>query len=137
MTAEARFRIEVARLFSGKPMAVRRVAAVLRKSHGRFRRADEVARHAGLRNRHELNTLLINSRTASLSETSLIIRVLWWSIRWEEERVTLSQQASDESRYESQLSREVVRALGTPWSEVRQQGTAWVVQQARARLFRA
>lgn len=130
-----------------EPVAVRKgIIRLLLHCHGRLgsrvpdgptESADAVAKAAGLRNRHRLNSHLTANRPPGLTELARLLRVVWWSMRFEEEQIGLSRQAAGEGRYGSQYSRAVVRALGLPWSVVKARGAEWVVARVRDILRKA
>ena len=104
------------------------VEAVL-LSGGSIGTAGRVAPHLGLHDRFALRRLLKSEGLPSLHVLAAWASVLTWLERAESTGSSLCQLAFRAHRDPATCYRTVKRITGLPWLEIRQRGSAWVVQK--------
>jgi hypothetical protein len=122
------------RLFRNEPQSLRRVVSVLAQKGGQFDRVGEVAEQAGFRDRDQLHQLLAERDLPPLTALARLVRVLNWTLETEDKSLTLATLAREDGRYLAHYSRDVRKALGVSWSELRELGSDWLVEQIADRV---
>jgi hypothetical protein len=107
----------------------RAILMALIAAHGVFRSADLFASAIGARSRHRVAYLLHRDGLPSLEPLAAWIRVVFWMVECDVTGWTLCRSSLEESRDPAYCYRLVKHLTGKTWSQVRQLGVVWLVEE--------
>lgn len=110
-----------------------RILQAIAAVHGDVPTADELAAELGYDSRHQMARAMMRAGLPPLEHVSGWAMLLGWTVRAEQEGITLSEIADEHQRDPAVFYRLTKRLTGKVWTEVANLGSGWIVATIRHR----